>query len=128
MAVSYAIDKERKLVLSVGSGVLTKEDILAHQQRLLKDADFEPSFAQISNFTAVTETNLNAADVRAIAAATIFSARSRRALLVSTNEQFELGRMFASLREAHGEYGVRVFRDREEAMNWALSMEASQHV
>jgi len=33
MPAFYKIDKERKLVMSAGSGVLTREDLLGHQER-----------------------------------------------------------------------------------------------
>ena len=40
MPAFYFIDKERRLVFSSGSGVLTLEDMLGHRSRLLKDPDF----------------------------------------------------------------------------------------
>jgi len=107
--------------MSSGSGLLTAAEILAHQRKLLSDPNFDPSFSQFWDFTAVTVNQISADDVRAIAAATVFSAHSHRAALVKTDEQFGLCRMFATQREGHGEYGVRVFRDREDAMRWALS-------
>ena len=47
----YNIDKERRLVLSSGNGVLTKEDLLGHMDRLSKDPDFDPDFSQVLDFT-----------------------------------------------------------------------------
>jgi hypothetical protein len=120
---SYTIDKERGLVISTATGVLTRADILGHQQHLVKDPDFNPSLSQISDFTTVTGLDLRAADVEAVAERNMFSPGSRRALLVKTDEQFGLARMFASLRDAEGEHGIRVFRDREQAMNWVLAKE-----
>ena len=35
-------------------------------------------------------------------------------------------RMFEMIREAKGETGVRVFRDREEALAWALAKEETR--
>jgi len=119
----YRIDKSRGLVMSNGSGLLTAAEILAHQKQLMNDPDFDPQFSQFWDFTAVTAIQINGDDVRAIAAATVFSPYSPRAALVKTDEQFGLCRMFATHREGHGEYGVRVFRDRDEALRWALSKE-----
>ena len=123
MPAWYQIDAARRLVLSTGSGLLTATDIMAHQRQLMGDPNFDPSFSQFWDFTAVITNAINGDDVRAIAATTVFSANSRRAALVRTDEQFGLCRMFATYREGRGEYGVRVFRDRAEALRWALSEE-----
>jgi hypothetical protein len=48
----------------------------------------------------------------------IFSPTSRRAMLAPIDVIFGIGRMFQMLRQARGETGIRVFRDREAAMRW----------
>ena len=123
MPVSFHIDKARRLVTSTASGFLTAVDVLAHQRKLLGDPDFDPTCSQIVDCTAVTGVDLSAEDVRAVAATTIFSAHSRRAVVVTTDEQYGFARMFKMLREAEGEYGIQVFRDRAEALRWALPEE-----
>jgi hypothetical protein len=123
MPASYKIDKARRLVISTASGFLTAADLSSHQRRLLGDSDFDPSCSQIFDCTAVTGIDFNAEDVGALAARTIFSPHSRRAVLVTTDEQYGLFLMFKMIREGHGEYGIRVFRNREEAMRWALPAE-----
>jgi hypothetical protein len=123
MPASYQIDKARRLVISTASGFLTAADILAHQRRLLGDPDFDPTCSQIVDCTAVTGIDLSADDVRAVAATTIFSAHSRRAVLVTTDEQFGFASMFKMFREGQGEYGIRVFRDPAEALRWAIPEE-----
>ncbi|MGB6430592.1 MAG: hypothetical protein WBF06_08395 [Candidatus Acidiferrales bacterium] len=123
MPASYRIDKPRRVVLSVGSGRLTASDILAHQQKLVQDPDFDPAFSQFWDFTTVVENDITADDVRTIAAITIFSPLSRRAALVTSDEQARLVHMFGTLREKEGEFGVRVFRDRKEALRWAIPAE-----
>jgi len=123
MPAWYKIDRARRLVLSTGSGLLTAAEIMAHQRKLLTDPNFDPNFSQFWDFTAVTATQVSGDDVRTIAATTVFSAHSPRSVLVKTDEQFGLCRMFATYREGHGEHGVRVFRDRAEALRWALPKE-----
>lgn len=120
MPALYQIDKVRQLVISTASGFLTAADILAHQRQLLADPDFDPTCSQIVDCTAVTGIDLSPDDIRAVTAAAIFSAHSRRAVVVGTDEQFGFARMFKMMREAQGEYGIRVFRDRAEALRWAL--------
>ena len=123
MPASYKVDKARRLVISTASGFLTAADLSAHQRRLLGDSDFDPSCSQIFDCTAVTGIDFNAEDVGALAARTIFSPHSRRAVVVTTDEQYGLFLMFKMIREGHGEYGIRVCRNREEAMRWALPAE-----
>jgi len=117
---SYQIDKARRLVISTASGFLTAADILAHQRKLLVDQNFDPTCSQIVDCTGVTGIDLSPDDVRAVTAATIFSAHSRRAVVVATDEQFGFASMFKMMREGQGEYGIRVFRDRAEALRWAI--------
>ena len=120
MPASYQIDKARRLVVSTASGFLTAADILAHQRKLLADADFDPTCSQIVDCCAVTGIDLSPEDVRAVTATAIFSSHSRRAVVVATDEQFGFAHMFKIMREAQGEHGIRVFRDRAEALLWAL--------
>jgi hypothetical protein len=82
MSAFYTIDKERRLVLSSGNGVLTKEDLLGHMERLSKDPDFDPDFCQLLDFTQITVLEFEPEDVRQLAQRNIFSPRSRRAFVV----------------------------------------------
>ncbi len=123
MSAFYKIDKKRRLVLSSGSGVLTIEDILGHQERLLKDRDFDPDFAQLSDFTQFTKIDLTSTDVRNAARKSIFSPLSRRAFVVKNDLQYGLARMFELHRDSAGEAGIRIFRNLEDALDWVLPKE-----
>ena len=125
MPAYFKIDKERRLVMSTFSGVFTLADGLSHQEKLLKDPDFAPSFSQLLDCTHVTKIELGPEDVRTLAQRAIFSSNSRRAILVSSDLAFGLARMFVIFRESLGEKGVRVFHDLEEALYWVLSQNAS---
>jgi hypothetical protein len=120
MPAFYKIDKERKLVLSSGSGVLTREDVLGHQDRLSQDPDFDSSFSQLSDFTHITKIEITPEDVRLAAKKSLFSPHSRRAMVVKDDLQFGLARMFEIHRELAGEKGIRVFRKIEEALDWVF--------
>lgn len=120
MPASFQIDKARRLVVSTATGFLTVADILAHQKKLLVDPNFDPDCSQIVDCSAVTGIDLSPDDVRAVTAASIFSSHSRRAVLVATDEQYGFASMFKMMREAQGEFGIRVFRNRSEALQWAL--------
>jgi len=125
MPAFYKIDKERRLVMSSGSGVLTKEDIFEHQERLSKDPDFDPTFSQLSDFTHITKIDITPEDVRLAAQKNLFSPQSRRAMLVKDDLQFGLARMFEIHRELAGEKGIRVFRKIEDALDWIFTPGAS---
>lgn len=120
MSAYYNIDKERRLVLSSGAGVLTKEDLLGHMDRLSNDPDFNPDFAQVLDFTRINLVEVEPEDVRQLAQRNIFSPRSRRAFVVKDDLQFGLARMFEIHRELKGETGIRVFRAFDEAMDWIM--------
>ena len=121
MPAFYKIDKERRLVISTGAGVTTLADIQAHQQRLLSDPDFDPSFSQLMDMTQVTRLELSADDIQLLAQTKLFSPNSRRSILVKSDMVYGLGRMFGTLRDLMGEDGIRVFRNLDEALDWVLT-------
>lgn len=125
MPAHYKIDKERRLVMSTMFGVATLADGLAHQEKLRKDPDFDPSFSQLMDFTHVVKIEITAEDVRTLAQQSIFSPDSRRAMLVSSDLAFGLSRIFEVLRESFGEQGIRVFRNLDDALDWVLARNAS---
>lgn len=121
----YKIDKERRLVLTTGSGVVTLADAVSHMDKLSKDPDFDPSFSQIMDFTQVTRIELSGDDIRRLAQRTIFSPHSRRAFIAPDEVAFGIGRMFETLRSLEGEKGIRIFRSLEEALDWVFPKGAS---
>ena len=121
MPATYEIDKKRRLVITTGLDPLTLADALAHQERLLKDPDFDSRFSQIMDLTRVNFSAFGADDVRKVAERNIFSSESRRAIVVSSTLVYGFGRMFEILREIAGEKGIRIFRDVDEAVDWILS-------
>ena len=123
MPAEYQIDKNRRLVLTICSDVLTTADLLAHGDRLLQDPDFIPDFCHFLDLRLVTEVEITSEELRRLAQRSVFSPESRRALLASNDLTFGLSRMFGIHREMLGETGIRVFRDCEhdEALDWVLA-------
>jgi hypothetical protein len=121
MPATYEIDKQRRLVITTVSDRLTLADALSHQDKLLKDPDFDSSFSQLMDLTRASGSDLEASDIRKMAQRKIFSPGSRRAIVASSNLVYGFGRMFEILRENAGENGIRVFRDIDEAVDWLLS-------
>lgn len=57
------IDKERRFVVSMVSGEFTYAEALAHQGDLSADPDFDPTFAQICDFTHATSAKISSEEV-----------------------------------------------------------------
>src|SRR5215471_5111129 len=87
MPASYVIDKQRRLVISTATGVVTAEECKQHQDRLVNDPDFHPTFNQILDFTGATTIGLNYEILRFLAVRHVFRTPSRRAILPN-NEEF----------------------------------------
>ena len=121
MPTFYKIDKERRLILSSGSGTFSLADAMGHQKKLPADLDFDPSFSQIADFRHVTQFDISVNDVQKLAEKSIFSAESRRAFIMPNEVGFGLARMFEILRANVGEEKIGVFRDLEAALDWILS-------
>jgi hypothetical protein len=118
MPVSYAIDKQKRLVVTCAWGACTAEDTLEFRRQLLKDHDFDPAFDQLADFSAVTTIDVTPADVRMLAGVNVFSPDSRRAIVVQGQLAFGLARIFETLRGLRGDHHVRVFHTRDEALAW----------
>jgi hypothetical protein len=121
MPACYKIDKQRRLVMSTAYGTVSREDLLDHQNKLLADPDFDPTFSQLSDFGHMTKLEVTAADIRVFAERNIFAPEARRAFVVPDDVAFGLARMFEMLRDAKGEQGIRVFRELEEGLDWVFS-------
>jgi|SRR5580704_9709813 hypothetical protein len=125
MAAFYHIDRERKLVMTTTSGVVTAKDLAGHMERLHKDPDFDPKFSQLADFTHLTRLEVTEADIHGFAQKCIFDPNSRRAFVVADDTSASLAETFARLRENAGEHGVRVFRTLDEGVNYILPRIAS---
>jgi len=119
MPLSYAIDKQHRLVTSTASGVVTYSDITSHQSRLKNDPDFDPSFDQLVDGTAVTHIELTTDNVRAVARQRLFAAGARQAIATGSEFAYGMARMFELYRESAGTGRlVRVFNGLEAAQEW----------
>jgi hypothetical protein len=125
--VLLKIDKERKLVHTTGSGFITKAEVVAHQDQILKHSDFDPSFSQLADFARLTNTDINMADLQSFAHKDVFSIHSRRAIIVKGDLAFGFAKIFELYRQLAGARGIRVFRTHHEALNWILATDAASN-
>jgi hypothetical protein len=119
MPFHSVIDSRRHLVVTTATGDLTGEEGLACCLQLKEQADFDPAFNQLLDFTQATRFDATSGQLRAIAAQPLFARTSRRAIVAKNPTIFGLARMFESYRSISdiGER-VMVFREVSEALEW----------
>lgn len=105
-------------MLSTLSGELTYAELLAQQRNLAADPDFDPTFAHIVDFTHATLAKIAPEQLLKFAQRSIFSPDVRRAAILPNPADYELGRMYETLRGLEGQTGGRAFRTLEDAMDW----------
>jgi|SRR5579872_3154529 hypothetical protein len=119
MPCQYVIKKEQQLVISQGWDRVTCAEILDHRRQIAKDSDFSPDFNQLVDGTAVTAIDISMVEAKTVAAQTIFSPKSRRAFVAKSPVILGLARIMETYsRIAKGREQVKVFHDRNEALQW----------
>ena len=126
MNLRYSIDKQRRLILTTAEGRVMFDDIRGHQDRLLANPDFDPSFDQLIDATAATNLEISADEARALANRRIFSPKSRRALVATEPHIFGLGRMMEIYHEGLKSADVHVFYSMDAALNWLERVEREE--
>lgn len=119
MPVRSAIYKEKRLVLTIEEGRVTFGDMVANQDRLLNDPDFDPEFNQLSDATLATDTDLSASNASTLYERRVFSTTARRAVVAPNAFTYGIARMLQTYVELskNGPL-VAVFRDRASALKW----------
>jgi len=110
----------RKLVLTTGSGFVTKEEVITLQDQMSNDPEFDPTFSQVADFAHLTNTDISMVDVQMFAKRDVFSIHSRRAIIVESDIAFGFAKIFELCRQLTGASGIRVFRNPDEALEWIL--------
>ena len=118
MSISFRIDNSLGVVFTKVEGVVNFQDIGDHQQALLQDPDFDPSFDHLLDGTEVLAIELSADEWREVASTRLFGKGSRRAFVVPDRHAiYGMFRMFRMLRDAEPD-DIQVFRDIDEARKW----------
>ena len=122
MPCSYSIDKERKLLTCTGWGRLTAAEAAKLQKEFTDDPDFRRDLHQIVDLMAVTDLIADSAELRELAIKAPFQEGSRRAILVKNKVEYGIARMTQAYREiSGGRDEIRIFEDRDQALQWLLS-------
>jgi hypothetical protein len=125
LPVRYVIDKEHRLVLTVGEGSVTASEIRSHQDRLLGDPNFDAAFNQLIDVTTATRFAMSVDEASELARRPITSPASRRAFVASQPHIYGFGRLMEAYHEQRAQ--VHVFYDRNEALRWLGVNEDSGH-
>ena len=118
MPCIYRVHKDKGLVVTMASGLVTFAEAMGNEDKIGADPDFDPGFAHLIDATGITTAELRATELSTLAQRTTFSAQSRKAVVVSSVVLFGLARMFEAYSQLSGAESVSVFRDRVEALKW----------
>jgi hypothetical protein len=128
MPCRYLIDKERRLVVTTAWDRVTFAEVKAHQDQLNADPAFNRDFDQLIDATAATHIDASSEEIRLVAARSIFSPASRRAIVANQPLIFGIGRMLqAHFNMSAGTEQVNVFYDLEEARQWLGEPRDGEH-
>ena len=106
-------------MVTIEEGRVTFADMVANQDRLLNDPDFDPEFNQLSDATLATDTDLSATNARTLYDRRVSSTTARRAVVAPSAFTYGVARMLQTYVElSRNGPLVAVFRDRRSALNW----------
>jgi len=119
MPCSYAIYKERRLVITKVWDRVAFSEIRSHQEQFRNDPDFDPQFNLLIDATAATALDVSTDEARTIASQGLFSPVSRRAFLASNPAIFGMARLIGvNHAMSTKQEQLRVFYDRALALQW----------
>jgi hypothetical protein len=98
MPVVLKIDPHRRVVHSAFYGKITDAELLGHRTRIASDPDFNPEFADIVDFSDVTDPDITESAIDALAAnPTLFNASAKHIVIAPAAVMFRLGARFKEL-------------------------------
>ena len=118
MPIHFTIYKQHRLVISKGEGYVTADAVKDHQERLLGDPDFDPTFNQLIDVSNAADLFLNIDEMKVVSRRRIVADGSKRAYLARSIHLAAIGRLMEIYHEAHHDVEVHVFKDRREALQW----------
>jgi hypothetical protein len=115
MPVVLKIDPQRRVVHSAFYGRITDAEFLGHHKRIASDPDFNSQFADIVDFSDVTDPAISESAVAALAAnPSLFSSSAIHIVIAPDAVMFRLGARFKELARSTRP-NLHVVGTREEA-------------
>jgi len=119
MPLRYVIHAPQRLVFTFAEGRVTFDEVWAHQTRMLNDPRFDPSYNQLTDFSATQFFDVSTEEAKQISQRQMFSPATKRPAVATSPHIFGLYRLMQVHHQiAHPEISVQVFRNREEALKW----------
>jgi hypothetical protein len=101
MPVVLKIDPHRRVVHSAFYGKITDSELLGHRKRIASDPDFNPQFADIVDFSDVTDPAITENAIGALAAnPSLFSNSATHIVIAPAAVMFRLGAKFKELAQS----------------------------
>ena len=106
--------------MSKGSGVLTKNELLAHRQQLRSDPKFDESFSRLIDLTEVTDIQVSVDEISFLAQLNTGSPEVRRAIVANRALFYRLARMYEMMTQNLGGQveSTQLFEDLPSASRW----------
>lgn len=125
MEVTTRIDSEANLRIHTMSGRVTREELTAKLREIYTTPGFQPDMNSLWDCRAADFSAVQAADIQLIRDLVEehwgTAGKSRSALIVATDLDFGISRIYEFYVEDTSTNQVRVFRDYEEAYDWVTS-------
>ena len=122
MPVTITIDPDQSLVVTLGSGIVTDQELLRARQQLLADPTFDPDYDSIWDFFAVTEARVTEPVVAELVASSPPSAKPicRAVVMSKMSGPMKAVMNFLTLtRRANRR--IAAFPDRASAEQWVFT-------
>ena len=117
MPVTYIIDHSQRTVFTSVKGTVTVEEMKEYLINLGKDISFNPSYANLTDFTNTTPFDAKGSDIQDLARLTPFGTGSRRAFVVDQQLHYGFSRM-AQVFEESKNVQIKIFTKYSEALEW----------
>jgi len=99
MAITHEVDREKRVVFTWYSGVVSFQDLLASAQQLRDNQEFDSSFSQLMDMTGFSGTSATFAELDGFAKFTDpFAPSAKRAVVAVNDVAVGISRMYKSLR------------------------------
>ncbi|NJN51385.1 MAG: hypothetical protein HC809_05985 [Gammaproteobacteria bacterium] len=122
MPIDFAIEPERRRVVSRCFGVLAARDMSEHQDAIAADPTFEPEFSQLFDLTEVERIDVDRAATIALARRSPFSPDARTAVVATSALAVGLSRVFGAMVHG-GRRDLQVFDNVAAALQWLATEE-----
>ncbi len=125
MAFEYRIFPEQQLLTTRFYGVVTEQDFRQLRADIQCDPFYDPGYRILDDLTDVKEVDISADRLSEFAVSTIARPHSRRALVVTSDFQRGMARMYRSLSVFAGQ-DFMIFNDMKQAMLWVTSQDGAR--